>query len=194
MCRCLDPYPAASLRCLYPFLPEGHRPHLRRHRFGTLNEAAFRGCSHSLMFRLPHSLDPQFYPPLWHYVHRAAGSFTPRNKHEVTLHEQWYRYVPESGNWHGGTCTRWITALSAAPPSWPPRICLLRQFKHTAQPYFPLPRPDRSPPMETQRPDHDISMAGAFLRQKIAKVGPQGVPRTDRNLHLGRVHLSHHVS
>src|SRR5207245_4949185 len=28
--------------------------------------------------------------------------------------ELWYRYVPESGNWHGGTPTRWIEALSAA--------------------------------------------------------------------------------
>ena len=25
-----------------------------------------------------------------------------------------YRYVPESGNWHGETCTHWIVALSAA--------------------------------------------------------------------------------
>ena len=33
--RCLDPYPAASLRCSYPFLPEGLRPHLRAQRFGT---------------------------------------------------------------------------------------------------------------------------------------------------------------
>ncbi len=30
-------------------------------------------------------------------------------------HELWYRYMPESGNWHGGTFTRWIAALPAAP-------------------------------------------------------------------------------
>jgi len=24
----------------------------------------------------------------------------------VTHLELWYRYVPESGNWHDGTCTR----------------------------------------------------------------------------------------
>ena len=35
----------------------------------------------------------------------------------VTHHELWYRYVPESGNWHGGTLTRRIAALSAAPLS-----------------------------------------------------------------------------
>ena len=33
----LDPYPAVSLRCFYPFLPEEHRPHLRPQRFGTPN-------------------------------------------------------------------------------------------------------------------------------------------------------------
>jgi len=35
--RCLDPYPAAFLRCSYPLLPEGLRPHLREQRFGTPN-------------------------------------------------------------------------------------------------------------------------------------------------------------
>jgi hypothetical protein len=32
----------------------------------------------------------------------------------VTHHELGYRYVPESGNWHDGTCTRKIEAFSAA--------------------------------------------------------------------------------
>ncbi len=36
-------------------------------------------------------------------------------EHDVYPHELWYRYMPESGNWHGGTFTRWIAALSAAP-------------------------------------------------------------------------------
>ena len=44
----------------------------------------------------------------------AAKPITPRNEHVVTQHELWYRYVPESGNWHDGTFTRWIVALSAA--------------------------------------------------------------------------------
>ena len=34
----LDPYPAASLWYVYSFLPKEQRPHLRRDRFGTLNE------------------------------------------------------------------------------------------------------------------------------------------------------------
>ena len=33
----------------------------------------------------------------------------------VTDPKHWHRYVPEAGNWHGGTCTRRIAALSAAP-------------------------------------------------------------------------------
>jgi len=67
---CLDPYPAAPLRCTHPFLPEGHRPHLTPNRFGapdyrrnaTSTTGGFRGCSHSVMFRLPYSLDPQVAP------------------------------------------------------------------------------------------------------------------------------------
>src|SRR5262245_46912228 len=34
--RCLDPYPAALLRCTYPFLPAEPRPHLTSNRFGSL--------------------------------------------------------------------------------------------------------------------------------------------------------------
>ena len=69
--RCLDPYPVVSLRCSYPFLPEEHRPHVRSETFGTpklpcqsnfQQGGRFRGCSHSFMFRLPCSLDPQVAP------------------------------------------------------------------------------------------------------------------------------------
>ena len=69
--RCLDPYPAMSFRCICPFLPGRQRPHLKRHRFGTPTilpamqlpqDSASRGCSHSIMFRLPRSLDPQVAP------------------------------------------------------------------------------------------------------------------------------------
>ena len=68
--RCLDPYPAVSPRCSCSLLPRGQRPHIQRHTFGTLNNTcnatstgiAFRGCSHSLMFRLPRLLAPQVAP------------------------------------------------------------------------------------------------------------------------------------
>jgi hypothetical protein len=67
----------------------------------------FRGCSHSLMFRLPHLLDPQVAPTV--EAQSLLGSravYTPRNERMVTHHALWYRYVPESGNWHDGTFTR----------------------------------------------------------------------------------------
>jgi hypothetical protein len=35
--RCLDPYPAVSFRCICSLLPGKQRPHLRRHKFGTLD-------------------------------------------------------------------------------------------------------------------------------------------------------------
>ncbi len=69
--RCLDPYPAVSLWCSCSLLPRGQRPHIQRHTFGTLKITPTmqlqqgnysRGCSHSLMFRLPRSLAPQVAP------------------------------------------------------------------------------------------------------------------------------------
>ena len=66
------------------------------------------------MFRLPYLLDPPVAPTAANPSRRAAGPYTPRNAHLVTQHGPWYRYVPESGNWHGRTFTRWIAALSAA--------------------------------------------------------------------------------
>ncbi len=69
--RCLDPYPVAPLQCICSLLPKELRPHLRRHKFGTPKKIPImqlqpgylsRGCSHSLMFRLPRSLGPQVAP------------------------------------------------------------------------------------------------------------------------------------
>ena len=116
--RRLDPYPRSAPSVLLPFLPEGLRPRLRCDRLGTIkNNVAMqlqrrgssRGCSHSFMFRLPYSLDPPVAPTAANPSRRAAGPFTPRNAHLVTQHEPWYRYVPESGNWHGesGRDNRW---------------------------------------------------------------------------------------
>ena len=39
----------------------------------------FRGCSHSVMFRLPCLLGPPVAPTAVSLAHRAAGPFTPRN-------------------------------------------------------------------------------------------------------------------
>ena len=69
------------------------------------------------MFRLPCLLGPPVAPTAVGFAHRAAGPFTPRNGRVVTLHELWHRYIPEPGNWYGGTFAHWNAALSAAPES-----------------------------------------------------------------------------
>jgi hypothetical protein len=74
----------------------------------------FRGGSHSVMFRLPCLLAPQVAPTAQArsptgsqgvYATQCTGSYLP---------ELWYRYMTETDNYHGGTSTRWIAALSAA--------------------------------------------------------------------------------
>ena len=44
----------------------------------------FRGCSHSVMFRPPHSLDPRVAPTVAHSTCSAAGPSTPRRTWFVT--------------------------------------------------------------------------------------------------------------
>ncbi len=69
----------------------GHRPLPRADGLGTRNNPcnatstgwSFRGCSHSLMFRLPCLLGPPIAPAAVPR-HRAAGPFTSRNEHVVT--------------------------------------------------------------------------------------------------------------
>ena len=74
----------------------------------------FRGGSHSVMFRLPCLLAPQMAPTAQTrsptgsrdvYATQWTGRYRP---------ELWYRYMTESDNYHGGTFTRRIAALSAA--------------------------------------------------------------------------------
>lgn len=70
VCGCLDPYPAVPMQCLLvsscmtSASPQtekvrrtGQPP--RRDFYG---DRRFRGCSHSLMFRLPHLLGPRVTP------------------------------------------------------------------------------------------------------------------------------------
>src|SRR5262245_46446457 len=66
-------------------------------------------CSGSPTCEAPRLLLPQQRTVFW-----AAGPCTPRKERVVTHHALWYRYVPESGNWHDGTFTRKIEAFSAA--------------------------------------------------------------------------------
>ena len=68
-CVAWTPTPQCSFGA-YPFLPEGQRPRHRDEQLGTPDdlckatsaEGTFRGCSHSLMFRLHNSLGPQVAP------------------------------------------------------------------------------------------------------------------------------------
>jgi hypothetical protein len=71
------------------------------------------------MFKPPCLLGLQVAPtPV--LFHRAARPFTPRIPRLVTCPGLWHRYMPESGNRHDGTFTRWIAGLSAAPhPCYP---------------------------------------------------------------------------
>ena len=121
---CLDPYPAVFLLCTYPFLPEERRPHVRSEAFGTPNclcnatstEHAISGLQSFRYVQAPmFARPPGCNPPLKLKCLSAAGPFTPRNEHVVSKHELRHRYMSESGNRHGGTCTRWIAALQAAP-------------------------------------------------------------------------------
>ena len=68
--------------------------------------------SHSAMFRLPDLRDPPVAPPQKPQSLGSRAVYTTQRTW-VTRHELWYRYVPESGNWHDGTCTRKIEAFSS---------------------------------------------------------------------------------
>ena len=77
-------------------------------RYATLTTQRFRGCSHSLMFRLPRlQRPPGLRPPLrldipsvpiWGDSGGQLGPYTPRRTRAVTRHEQWYCYESESDN------------------------------------------------------------------------------------------------
>ena len=80
------------------------------------------------MFKPPCLLDLQVAPTLV-LSHRAAKPFTPRIPRLVTCPGLWHRYMPESGNWHDGTFTRWIAALSVAPHPFYPKIVLVNEIR-----------------------------------------------------------------
>ena len=121
--RCLDPYPGMPLWCPHPFLPRELQPHPSCAEFGSsiissqcnfndvllTRRQSFRyvqapmvacppGCTYRSGFescgqpgRLRHAMD-------WKLPPRTVAS----------LHDR-------MDNYHGGTFTRWIAALSAAP-------------------------------------------------------------------------------
>ena len=80
-----------------------------------------RSCRHSFMFRLPCLLGPPIAPTAVALCLQGSRAVYSTQWTWSYPQELWYRYVPESGNWHDGTFTRWIAALSAA--SWSD-VCL----------------------------------------------------------------------
>ena len=58
-------------------------------------------------------------------ISQGSQTFYPTHSPVGCLPWEWYRYMPESGNSHGGTFTRWIAALSAAP-----RPCAPHRYSH----------------------------------------------------------------
>ena len=115
--------PGCLSGALVRFFPESHSlshvaptsAHPASRRNATSTTTSLRGGSHFVMFRLPWSLAPQVAPTAQVrcpagsrdvYATQWTGSYLP---------ELWYRYMTETDNYHGGTFTRWIAALSAAP-------------------------------------------------------------------------------
>ena len=83
---------------------------------------------------------------------------------------EWYRYMPESGNWHDGTFTRWIAALSAAP-----RPCVPHRYSHPREglslEFLPYHRNDRFP-RSTQEPGSGSRYLYAGRRPGSMQVPP----------------------
>ena len=126
--RCLDPYPAVSLKWLLlasSLKPTASHPtsHVRHtennHYNATSTGKVSRGCSHSLMFRLPRSLAPQVAPTAEAlclqssqdvYTTHSPVGYLPRDVASLRIrHESRHRRE------YGWTFTSWIAALSAAP-------------------------------------------------------------------------------
>jgi len=116
----LGPVPRCAPSVLVPVSSRGTSasPQFRRGfgaqdipRRGFCVGGAFRGCSHSVRFRLPHLLDPLTAPTTASF-RRAAGPFTPRNGRAVTR--------PNCGI---ATCLNRVTDTAGLSParSWPCR-------------------------------------------------------------------------
>ena len=99
--RRLDPYPTAISRCTCSFLPERHRPHLTKDRFGSLDYpcmATSAGRHISGLQSFTHVQAPRLARPPGcsrRFLRRAARPFTPRISRLVTCPELRYRYVCE---------------------------------------------------------------------------------------------------
>ena len=120
--NCLDPYPEVPLRCFCPFLPGELQPHHRCTKFGTPNNChkatstttLFSGRQSFRYFQAPMLVSPP------DGTYRAA---TKACRQPCRLHHAMDWRLPSRtvvplyqrfGQFHDGTFTRWIAALSAA--------------------------------------------------------------------------------
>ncbi len=89
--RCLDPYPAATSRCIDPFLPGRHRPHVTFDTFGSRDlslQSNFNRAKISGLQSFHHVQAPMLARPpgcTYRILRWAAGPFTPRHEPEVPL-------------------------------------------------------------------------------------------------------------
>ena len=93
LCRCLDPYPAVSPRCLCPFLPWERRPHATGNAFGTRNcpcpatstGSRISGLQSFGHFRLLHSLGLQVAPTAKHTARGGQAVYTTHSPEWLPL-------------------------------------------------------------------------------------------------------------
>ena len=120
-----------------PFLPKGQRLRHRDKQLGTPNdlckatstEGKFRGCSHSLMFRLHNSLGPQVAPTARpQSVLGGRAIYTRPNSESLP--------APSTGI---ATCLIRATGTAGlAPAGWRPCRLLLSPFPYPSSPTVPL--------------------------------------------------------
>jgi hypothetical protein len=127
--RRLIPYPAVFSRCACSLLPGRRWPHVRFETFGTQNRpcnATSTGGDISRLQIFAYVQAPTLArPPDCTHRRRLASARQPGRLHHatswlVTCPRPWYRFAPKTSNWRGGTFTRRIAALSAAPKSCHP--------------------------------------------------------------------------
>ena len=92
--RCLDPYPAVFVRCLYPFLPQRQRPHVTGNTFGTRENPCKTIATGSAISGLQSFADVQA-PPLARPPDRSHRS--PQTGRPGRVHHASPRRLPAPG-------------------------------------------------------------------------------------------------
>jgi len=114
LCRCLDPYPAVFLRCLYPLLPGGLRPHVTGNTFGTRKypcNATSTGSLFSGLQSFVHLQAPTLARPPGR-THRGIHNA----KRPGRLHHASPGWLPNPGCGIA-TCPTWAIDTAGLPPA-----------------------------------------------------------------------------